>query len=105
MTIAREEIFGPVMSVIPFDTVEEALRARQRHAFGLAGGVWTRNLSTAHRMVAAASRPGRSGSTATARSTRRRLRRLQDERLRLEGRQEHVESFLYRKAVYMNLDD
>jgi len=49
MTIAREEIFGPVASVIPFDTVEDALRLANDTIYGLAGGVWTQNLATAHK--------------------------------------------------------
>jgi aldehyde dehydrogenase (NAD+) len=51
MTIAREEIFGPVASVIPFDTVEEALTLANTTEFGLASGVWTTNLNTAMKMV------------------------------------------------------
>jgi aldehyde dehydrogenase (NAD+) len=48
MTIAREEIFGPVMSVIPFKDVEEVItRANQTH-YGLAAGVWTRDIKKAH---------------------------------------------------------
>jgi acyl-CoA reductase-like NAD-dependent aldehyde dehydrogenase len=49
MTIAQEEIFGPVMSVIPFDTEDEAYRIANDTQFGLAAGVWTNDLSRAHR--------------------------------------------------------
>ena len=51
MTIAREEIFGPVLSVISFDTEEEALQIANDSIFGLAAGVWTANLSRAHRFA------------------------------------------------------
>ena len=51
MTIAREEIFGPVASVIPFDTVEEALTLANATDYGLASGVWTSNVNTALKMA------------------------------------------------------
>ncbi|MEN8895556.1 MAG: betaine-aldehyde dehydrogenase [Yoonia sp.] len=52
MTIAKEEIFGPVLSVLDFDTEEEALARANDTEFGLAAGVFTADLTRAHRMVA-----------------------------------------------------
>lgn len=60
MRIAQEEIFGPVMSVITFNTVEEAIQIANDSIFGLAGAVWSRNINTAHK-VAAAVRVGTMG--------------------------------------------
>jgi len=53
MAIAREEIFGPVMSVIAFDTEEEAVGIANDTEFGLSAGVWTRDLSRGHRLAQA----------------------------------------------------
>lgn len=52
MTIAREEIFGPVMSVLDFDDEAEVLARANDTEFGLAAGVFTQDLARAHRMVA-----------------------------------------------------
>jgi aldehyde dehydrogenase (NAD+) len=51
MTIAREEIFGPVLSVLRFSDVEEVIRRANSTTFGLAAGVWTRDISKAHYMA------------------------------------------------------
>ncbi len=51
MDIARHEVFGPVLAVMPFDDEADALRLANGTDYGLAAGVWTSSLSRAHRMV------------------------------------------------------
>lgn len=49
--LAQQEVFGPVLAVIPFDDEEEAIRIANGTDYGLAAAVWTGNLSRAHRMI------------------------------------------------------
>lgn len=51
MTIAKEEIFGPVLSCIPFANEDDATKIANDTEFGLASAVWTKDLSKAHRMA------------------------------------------------------
>lgn len=51
MRIAREEIFGPVLSILPFDDVDEAIAIANDSEYGLGGAVWSQNLSSALRVV------------------------------------------------------
>jgi 4-guanidinobutyraldehyde dehydrogenase / NAD-dependent aldehyde dehydrogenase len=50
MKIARDEIFGPVLSVLSFEDVEDALRIANDTIYGLGAGVWTKDFSTAHQV-------------------------------------------------------
>jgi betaine-aldehyde dehydrogenase len=53
MRIASEEIFGPVVSIIPFDTEEEAIRLANATPYGLSGSIWSRDIGKALRTARA----------------------------------------------------
>jgi aldehyde dehydrogenase (NAD+) len=49
MTIAKDEIFGPVVSVLPFKNMDEVIQRANSTHYGLAAAIWTKNIDKAHR--------------------------------------------------------
>lgn len=104
MTIAQEEIFGPVVSVIPFDDADEALKLANDIDYGLGGAVWTRSLATAMKMS-----QGIKAGTVWVNCYGQIDPGVGFGGYRMsgygwKGGPQHVDAFLYQKAVYMNLD-
>ena len=53
MRVVKEEVFGPVATITPFDDVDTVIAEANDTVYGLAAGVWTSNLDTAHHMTRA----------------------------------------------------
>jgi aldehyde dehydrogenase (NAD+) len=104
MRIAREEIFGPVASVIPFDSVDEVLQLANDTEYGLGGAVWTSNVGTMMKAMhgikagkmwincygLADPAVGFSGTKQSGYG--------------MKGGPQHIDGFLYEKSVYINHD-
>ncbi|ROZ52937.1 aldehyde dehydrogenase family protein [Rhodococcus sp. WS1] len=104
MKIAQEEIFGPVIAVIPFEDEDEAIRLANDTDFGLAGGVWTKNLSTAHRMVQSIKAGTVWVNCYGAWDANVGFGGYKMSGYGWKGGAQHVQSFLYEKALYMNVE-
>ena len=101
--IAREEIFGPVLCVIPFDTEEEAIAIANDSEYGLSGGIYTTDLSRAFRVVREvhAGSIGINGYTAIPSAPMGGVKRSGIGR---EGGWSTIEEFTELKTVMLNLD-
>jgi aldehyde dehydrogenase (NAD+) len=103
MTIAREEIFGPVISVIPFDDHEDALEMANATPFGLGGAVWTRDLSTALKMVHGIKAGSVWVNCYNLLDMNVGMNGYKLSGYGVKGGPGHVDAFLYEKCVYINL--
>ena len=103
MTIAREEIFGPVLSVIPFDTEDEAIRIANESEYGLAGCVYTSNVNRAFR-VARAMRSGSIGVNGYASIPNAPMGGIKRSGIGREGGWPTIEAFTELKTLSFNLD-
>ena len=101
MRIAREEIFGPVVCAMPFDSFDEVIERANATRFGLAGGVWTQDLTKAH----AAIRQIRAGSIWVnhyqAMDPSMPFGGYKMSGFGREGGAEHLESYLNTKGVWI----
>ncbi|TIM07524.1 MAG: aldehyde dehydrogenase family protein [Mesorhizobium sp.] len=104
MRIAREEIFGPVISALPFDTLDEAVERANNTPYGLAAGVFTRSIATAHQL----SRKIRAGSvwvnTYHAIDPAVPFGGYKMSGYGREGGAEHLDEYLNTKGVFIKID-
>jgi aldehyde dehydrogenase (NAD+) len=103
MRIAREEIFGPVISVIPFEDEEEALRLANDTPYGLGGGIWTQNASMALRMAQGIKAGTIWVNCYGALDPTVGFGGYKMSGYGWKGGRDHVDGFLYKKMVYMNI--
>lgn len=103
MDIAQEEIFGPVLSVIPFDTEEEALAIANDSQYGLSGGIWTADLTRAFR-VGRAIRTGSVGINGYSVMPNSPAGGLKRSGMGREGGWSTIEAFTELKTLILNLD-
>nr|WP_319944193.1 aldehyde dehydrogenase family protein [Mesorhizobium sp. AR10] len=104
MKIAREEIFGPIISALPFDTLDEAVERANNTPYGLAAGVFTQNVATAHQL----SRKIRAGSvwvnTYHAIDPAVPFGGYKMSGYGREGGGEHLDEYLNTKGVFIKID-
>ncbi|MFC9454372.1 aldehyde dehydrogenase family protein [Streptomyces sp. NPDC056983] len=104
MTIAREEIFGPVISVIPFDTADEALSLANDTSYGLGGAVWSRDVSTVTKMMHGIKSGAVWVNCYGVIDPAVGFGGYKQSGYGWKGGTTHVEGFLYQKSVYLNAD-
>lgn len=105
MRIAQEEVFGPVLSVIPFRDEADAVRIANDVEFGLAAGVWTKNLNRAHRMAAALEAGTVWINMYRAVSYTAPFGGYKDSGVGRENGQQAIDQYLQTKSVWLDMND
>jgi aldehyde dehydrogenase (NAD+) len=105
MTIAREEIFGPVLCVIPFDTEEDAIRIANDTAFRLGSGLWTRDIGRVHRVAAKIQAGSVWVNNYKIASYVSPFGGFKTSGIGRENGRAAIEEFLQKKSVWINLSD
>lgn len=105
MTIAREEIFGPVLCVIPFDTEADAIRMANDTLFGLGSGLWTRDIARVHRVAARIQAGSVWVNTYKITSHISPFGGFKTSGIGRENGRGAIEEFLQKKSVWINLSE
>ncbi|MBD8605483.1 aldehyde dehydrogenase family protein [Aeromicrobium fastidiosum] len=104
MSIVREEIFGPVISALPFDTLDEAVERANATSYGLAAGVYSRDVGTCHQLASRIKAGTVWVNTYHALDPAVPFGGFKSSGFGKEGGTEHVEEYLSTKTVWLKLD-
>ncbi|MEU3985315.1 aldehyde dehydrogenase family protein [Streptomyces sp. NPDC026672] len=101
MSIAREEIFGPVLSAMPFDDIDDVIRRANDTSYGLASGVWTTNVNTFQRVSRALRAGTVYGNTYAQMDSAVPFGGYKTSGYGRENGHEHFDAYLNTKSVYL----